>query len=121
MGYMARTIFTASSHDLVEELVKANVISDSLGADIIAKAADFQIRIEGRVDSEELVAEARADTLLGELEERPGFMMPEDVDAHAVAEGIGYVRSGQPLLAEAMFKRAMGNVDLAPIEAVLHS
>lgn len=121
MGYLAKTIFTASSHDLVEALVKANILSDSLGSSIIANSPDHKISVEGRIDSEELVAEARADTLLGELEDRPGFLMPEDVDTEAVGEAIGYVRSGQPLLAEAMFKRAMANADLRPVEAALHA
>lgn len=121
MSYMAKATFKASSHDLVEALVKANVISDELGSNIIAKGYDIQLYVEARINSEELVSEARADTLLGELEERPGFMMPAGVDTDAVAEGIRYVRSGEPLLAEAMFKRSMVNADLSPIEAALHS
>lgn len=121
MSYMAKATFKASSHDIVEALVKANVISDELGTDIIAKGHDVQLYVEARIDSEELVAEARADTLLGELEDRPGFMMPNDVDTSAVAEGISYVRSGQTVLAEAMFRRAMDGADLRPIEAALHS
>ncbi len=121
MSYMAKVMAMVSSHDLVEELVKANIITDSLGCDIIAKGREIDMSIEVRLDSQELVTEARADTLLEELADRPGFMMPDDVDTDAVAEGIGYVRSGDATLAAAMFKRALGDADLRSIDAALRA
>ncbi|APR52007.1 hypothetical protein CA223_06720 [Sphingomonas koreensis] len=116
---MAKIEGQVSVADIMEALTKAGIVSQVAHDRIVPLHGDRLLDLNALVEDSELVAHAATDTLLEQLDTR-GELAPE-VNPHNIAEGIGYARSGQPWLAEAMFAREMPDTDMTPISAALRA
>ncbi|WP_210357632.1 hypothetical protein [Sphingomonas beigongshangi] len=119
---MAKIEGDISVGDIVEELVKRDILLDDLGVELVRKFGGRMLSIEIQVDPDDLVEEARTSVLTEAARDRDDYE-PDSVDAdvETLAEAITATRNGEYGMAAILFCRACGLAEALPIERALRA
>lgn len=108
-------------HDAIDVLREQGVITSLMASDFFDANEKREIRFMAEVDVDDVLDDASTGALQAELSTRADYEPFPQFDVRDLADGVRYAVKAEPVLAEAMFARAMPDQDITAISAVLRA
>ncbi len=108
-------------HDAIDVLRENGVITSSMASDFFDANENRTIRFMAEVEVDDVLDDATTHALQSELSTRADYEPFPQFDVRDLADGVRYAVKAEPVLAEAMFARAMPEQDITAISAVLRA